>query len=242
MKKLMVVICSLILILGLAGSVSALTLDNVYGDWLSNTGGVDVNLQSDVAIGYGNGLEDQIRWGQPYIPDNPGVLQSGLGFTGLVGPGTSPLTFELDELFEIGQLQHYNYTIWPGTAASAAELQITMDFSDPNLPGTTNTFSFAIDETPNAPGPPDSDDIIDFPSGFTTDYFTIDGIDYTLQLIGFGDDPFNLVNKFISPENQQNTALLWGKITEVPEPASIFLMGFGLLGLMGCVRRRSRKS
>jgi len=226
MKRLLLVACALTLFFGLVLNSHALTMSLVDGSWSNPVGGTNINFFNGVAVGYGNGLQDQIRWGVPQA-----VGQSGLGFTGIAPPDQ---TFGIDETFQIGQLQHFNFPINTGTSISAVQLGIALTFSDPGgLIGAFN-FNLGVDETPNSPGPPASDDIISFPNSFPSESFNIGGIDYTLQLLGFGSSATSLLSSFRSPEGGTNSTLLWGKITTnpIPEPTSMLLFGLACLGLL----------
>ncbi len=230
MKRLLGLLTGGLLLVALIGSANAVTISAVDGTWTGTTGGSNVNYQT-VATSYGNLSEDQVRWG------TGSSGQSGLGFTGV---GT-PYTFNINDVFEIGQLRHFNNPINAGTAASQAFLTISMNFSDPAGLNGAFDFTFAIDETSNAPGPPLSDDLITFPASYASETFEISGIDYTLQLLGFGDISTSLLDDFSSPEGGTNDTLLWGRITTpnpVPEPATMLLFGIGLLGLAGVNRRK----
>jgi len=244
MKKIIGFTWSFILCCGMIEAADALTLSNVDGNWSSIWGGSNISAANNVAVGYGNCSQDQIRWGKPF-----GRYQSGLGFTGVASPD---LVFDMGDAFTIGQLEHFNEEIYRGTAARSAGLNINMSFSDPALLNCTFNLNFAINETLNITrSSPVDDDIITFSSSFASNSFEIDGIEYTLQLLGFGADPNHLLNYFQTPEGSSNRALLWGRITTsdppppepppepVPEPSTVLLLGAGLAGLAGFRKRHS---
>lgn len=216
----------------------ALTLSGVDGDWINVVGGTNVTYVNGVATTYGNMLQDQVRWG------TTAGIQSGLGFTGV----DTPQTFAIDEVFEIGELVHFNRPIAVGSNATSADLSIDLTFSDPAGIDKTFTFTFEIDETPNntePPSDPANNDIIDFPFDFATQTFVIDEVAYTLRLLGFGDSPDNLVEQFSSVEGSDNPTLLFGVITTaavapIPEPGTLLLLGGGLLGLLTAGRKMRR--
>lgn len=228
-----ILIFTCVLVLLTPPSTEALTLQTVDGGWSNIMHGGSVHFYDDVASGYGNGQENQVRWGTP--AENG---QSGLGFTGVA----SGSTFGPGDVFEIGQLRHFNTPILSGTAADSAQLSLNMAFNDPVGVTEAFDFTFAIDETPNTPGPPASDDIIDFPTASLLRSFSVAGIDYTFELLGFGPSGTLMIDHFRSPEGTTNATKLWGKIesvpSAVPEPAGLLLLGSGLLGVLGLTKKR----
>ena len=223
MKKLKICIVACLLLFSLNSAQADLTLNSVDGDWSNPVGGTDINYFNGVAVGYGNGSQDQIRWGT-----STGEGQSGLGFTG-VADGT---TIQEGTAFAIGQLVHFNRPIGSGTAGTGVDLTVTLEFDNYE----PFQLTLGINETPNSPphgGYGTPDDFIYFPSSFTSSTFYIGGDPYTLEILGFGPDAGSILDEFQSPESTDNATLLWGEINLVPVPGAVLLgmLGLGAAGL-----------
>ena len=217
--------------------VQALTLSDVDGTWSNTTNaGSTLRYQYDRTVAYGNHSENRVLWG-----NSSGYGKSGLGFT-----GATASTFEIGETFEIGQLRHFNFPVYAPYATST-QLSIDLSFIDPSLSETFD-FTFGINETRNTARTitdPANDDFIFFNNSFSSATFDIDGILYTLELIGFGETSSALVDQFRSTERQINSTLLWGVITTpqvapVPEPSTFLLLGAGLIGF-GIAKKQMKK-
>ena len=215
-------------------AANALTLNSSSGSWSNPVGGNFIQYQTI-------GEDNQIRWGNPFTPGK----QSGLGFTGI-----DSTEIELENVFEIGTLSHFNNVVYldgngVSTAASAVDVILNLDFVELGM--KTFDFNLEIDETPNDGNcmyysvSDDCSDKISFPTAFSPESFEIDGVSYTLSLVGFsyGADQ-DILSDFISQEYQTSEAVLFAKITavenigdpnlKVPEPQNIGgLLALGLI-------------
>lgn len=191
---------STILVVSLLAAVNTASAVDVFavdGDWSNPVGGTFIAYNS-VAVGYGNGTQDQIRWGTEY----QGGGQSGLGFTGKAAP-----QFPIVEgtAFEMGQLVHFNNPILFGTEAKAVDLTINLSLINPSV-NHSFTMTLQVNETLNQPGM--VPDVIDFPSDLPSTSFVANGRLYTLDILGFGESADAITDQFVSPEGAENPTLL----------------------------------
>jgi hypothetical protein len=228
------------LVFGIAPQAGAISLSLSSGSWNEPVGGSEIVYQTV-------GSETQVRWGTPFY--GGGTSQkSGVGFTG-VGPST----FGLGEIFQVGQLRHFNNVVSGGTAASAVSLSLFLNFDNPVATQSFN-LNLEIDETPNELGTcayfsitPCSDKI-SLSETSMSNQFSVAGIDYTLQLLGFSLTPGGVpINEFISQEGGTNQASLFAKITAVesetvPEPATVAGTALWLLAARWAVANKRKKA
>ncbi|NET38987.1 MAG: PEP-CTERM sorting domain-containing protein [Cyanothece sp. SIO1E1] len=232
----------------LASPASAqLTLNNSAGAFSNPIGGTNVNTLEIENPSNGGEPISVILWGNP---------ATRFGQSGLAFQGVGATDINVNEVFELGTLFHLNRTIFSGTAASAVDLSIDLDFG--GLLDEVQSFDFTleIDETPNAqavcpfatdPGRGCSDQIT-FASNFSDITFDIDGADFTLEIVGFSGGPGEApISEFISQENGVSQASLFAQIVEAPSeaaediPEPMTMAGLGLLGLYFASRRQSKE-
>lgn len=227
------------LVFGIAPQAGAISLNLSSGSWSQTVGGSGIVYQTVAS-------ETQVRWGTPAYGGGTSE-KSGLGFTG-VGPST----FGLGEIFQVGQLRHFNNVISLGTAASAVNLSLFLNFDNPIATQSFN-LNLQIDETPSGGtcayfSITPCADKISISETSLSNQFSVAGINYTLQLLGFSLTPGGFpINEFISQEGGTNQALLFAKVTAaepepVPEPATLAGTALWLLAARWAVGNKRKKA
>jgi len=203
-----------------------ITVNVVSADWTNVVGGNNINfVDTDGQVG-----NEEVRWGSGFN----GGPQSGYRFD---GSAPAAFTVETDDDFVLGDFSHFNFPILPGGAPSSLVLNISAELSVDGVALSEGPFDFQFlhNETPNNcnTGPNCANDLISLSNLTTSDTFTVNNVDYTLDILGFqtGGD---LVNTFSTIEGQTSTAGLVGCFsavlpTPVSAPGSLALMGLGLI-------------
>ncbi|WP_169977205.1 choice-of-anchor K domain-containing protein [Tautonia rosea] len=193
------------------------------------TAGTFINPSPSTATTTGVGTSS-FTWGIGAPPP-----PSSLEFT------ATPFDTFTESEFKVGTLRYYNGTIQGGSGADTVDLKIDLNFTTP--PAGTKSFEFTLEliNTPNTGNAEDSADFVLLPTLFPTTIFTIDGIPYTLKLLGFRNvvgDGFleSDSTQFHVLENRSASAELWGVVTAdlipglaVPEPST---WAMGLTGMV----------
>ena len=225
-----------------------ISFTNIQATWFSPVGGNNISY---VTNGQPN---SEIRWGNP----SGNTPKSGYGYTsiGNLNLSVDPMT-DTSAVTNIGQFTHFNFPINSGSGISSVKLQLTTDVLVDNVLFGNVSFVYAFNHTetsnnsnPCANGGPNNAgvnvngcaDRVEVNFNQESGFFTIDNVDYALDVRGFlvDDDPADL---FWTTENRTNEAFLRGQVVlrtqagAVPEPATWAMM-IGGLGLVGASLRR----
>lgn len=217
-----------------ASQAVPITIDSLTAAWIDPVGGGNT-----VSI-TGPGSVATIYWGV-----DAGNGQSGYQFETATTPFTKEVPPATDN-FLLGTWTHFNNPIYAPTLDQVT-LVLTADMSSDgtDLGSFDFLYDFMHNETPNSANPCANGeangsggsgvningcaDIVDVAFNDLSQSFMVDGARFTLNLVESS-------THFETIEKRDNTFAVYANITPVPAPATLFLVGLGLIGL-GFVRR-----
>ncbi|MCB9123707.1 MAG: DUF11 domain-containing protein [Caldilineaceae bacterium] len=173
--------------------------------------------------------ENTVRYGQPIGSVDCGnvVFRSGFGFD-----GTDAASFAPDQPFILGQFTHYNENIvTPLVPMQLVDFAVRIQVPAPFVDATMN-YTMRLDETLNDGSCPYGstnqdlcDDRVDFVNNSPSQTIVIDGVTYTLNIIGFVPGTVDscqfseaMPDYFITGELMRNEACIFAEWVQ-PTPA-----------------------
>ena len=205
-----------------------------------------------VSVDNTNASAPSMRWGTPAT----GSGQSGYDFS-LAG---APVTVDVPPnsgAFSLGTFAHINQPIFAGTGVLAsATLALNAAIEIAGIPQGVFSFDFDFlhNETPNGADPCADGgangmgvndngcaDIVTVTTSSLSENFIIDGLVYTINVLGFSTDGGATISSmFRTRESAINLAEIYASVSvaEVPVPGALPLLLSGLAGFAAMRRRR----
>ncbi len=98
----------------------------------------------------------------------------------------SALSVDFKEIFSLGSLTYFNGRIERDIAATAVDLVVTTTSTMPSGITEQSSQTLRLTITPNTDGPQASANIVFLPVTFPDFNFVVNGVEYTLTILGFG--------------------------------------------------------
>lgn len=253
MFQLRTVVCAAVAALALSTSLNAaaVSVDSVTASWISSTAS-----PGDFPCVAGVGTPN-LSWGHNLAPcDLAPAAQSGFDVTSSIPPALPFVVPPDTPWFELADFVHRNNPV--NDPITSAVLRLSVDLTVDGTPiNQLFDYTFMLNETPNNPpacgpegGTPTGgggvgcNDIVTIVAPAAPAVFMVGSTTVTLALRFSTDGGVTTTDQFITTENANNAAALYGKITadvgDIPEPATMFMAGGALL-LAGAARRFRRR-
>jgi len=187
---------------------------------------------------YGSGAgTNSFSWGDP-AAGSATAGQSSLTFNSYNFSG------EFGTSFVLGILDFTNGSIEKDSGALSIDLDATLTFTAPT--GTVETVNATLDlvNTYDVGSPLANSDSVTLPTEIDDIVFIVDGMVYTLEILGFGNvtsgGGITTTSSFYVQEGQSSSAEIIGLMTceAIPASPSILLALFGSIGTFLVSRRR----
>ena len=177
------------------------------------------------------------------------IINNQFVFSGIGDVYGSKWTADIGDPFLLGTFSYRNERTFLSSTVNGVDLSIALNLStldEPELATYFGDFSFSITNTPNSSGDPQLDaDTVTITRNFSPGQFSYLGADYIFNVLGFSSDGgISSISDLITPEGGAFRAGLYGQISRVapvPEPATMLLVGIGLVGIGGVVKFKSKK-
>ncbi len=211
------------------------------GSW---TGVVSTNPTDVYAVANNDhGGAATFEWGVPSSTPFP----SGFAFDGVGSDGDPGWSAQAESPFAVGWFTYTNGSTLNSLGIEGATLNIELAFSEPEGLAGSFLFPFVITNTMNWTGDPYLDrDFVTAGSSLPPAAFFVDGVGYTLELLGFSSDGgANIRTDFSSPEGATAAAGVYARITSrlppdaVPEPGAALFLLAGMAA--AALSRRARR-
>lgn len=239
------------LALSMTLSAAAVSVDSVSASWTSAAA-----PPGDFPCIAGLGTTD-LSWGHDAAPcDLPPAQQSGFDIDPSIPPAQNFVVPPDTPWFKLADFTHRNNPVNDPITSAVLQLSVAMTI-DGNPVNPVFNYTFLLNETPNNPaacgpegGTPTGaggvgcNDIVTIVPPPAPAVFVVGGVTVTLDLRFSEDGGLTTTNQFITTENQDNAAALFGRITavedQVPEPATFVMAGGALVA--AALARRYRAS